>query len=63
MVTLLDPFEIVPESVPLSVPAPVAFDKVIAVAGVTFAGFPLESCDWTVTLKAVPAVPVEGTVV
>ena len=63
IVTLLLPFGIVPVSVPLRVPPPVALDKVIVVPEVTFAGFPLGSCDWTVTEKAVPAVPVDGMVV
>jgi hypothetical protein len=35
--------------------------KVIVVALDKFAGLPLASCDCTVTLKAVPAVPVLGT--
>ena len=52
----------VPVKVPLNEPPPVALDKVIVVPEVTFAGLPLASCDCTVTLKAVPAVPVEGTV-
>ena len=51
----------VPVKVPLNEPPPVALDKVIVVPEVTFAGFPLGSCDWTVTEKAVPAVPVDGT--
>ena len=63
MVTLLLPLEIVPVKVPLNDPAPVPLERVIVVAEVTLAGFPFASCDWTVTLKGVPAVPVEGTVV
>jgi len=52
-----------PVSVPLNVPAPVALLKVIVVAPARFDGLPLASCDCTVTLKAEPAVPVPGTVV
>ena len=52
-----------PVSVPLSVPAPVALLRVIVVLLVGLDGLPLASCDCTVTLKAVPAVPVVGTVV
>ena len=63
IVTLLLPFGIVPVSVPLRVPPPVALDKVIVVPEVTLDEFPLASCDSTVTLNAVPAVPVVGTVV
>ena len=50
-----------PVSVPLSVPLPVALLKVIVVALVGLDGLPLASCDCTVTLKAVPTVPVIGT--
>ena len=52
-----------PVSVPLSVPPPVALVKVMVVLLVGLAALPLASCDCTVTLKAVPAVPVEGTTV
>jgi len=55
--------EIVPVSVPLSVPPPEALLSVIVVVLVGLAGLPLASCDCTVTLNAVPAVPVLGTVV
>ena len=55
--------EIVPVSVPLKVPPPVATLNVIVVLLVGLAGLPLASCDCTVTLKAVPAIPVLGTVV
>jgi hypothetical protein len=37
--------------------------KVIVVLLVGLDGLPLASCDCTVTLKAIPAVPVPGTVV
>ena len=63
MVTLLLPLEIIPVKVPLNDPAPVLLERVMVVAEVTLAGFPFASCDWIVTLKGVPAVPVEGTVV
>ena len=63
MVTRLLPLEIVPVKVPLHDPAPVPLERVMVVAEVTLAGFPFASCDWIVTLKGVPAVPVEGTVV
>jgi hypothetical protein len=63
IVTLFKPLEIVPVSVPLNVPLPVALVSVIVVSLVTFAGVLAESCDCTVTLNAVPAVPVLGTVV
>jgi hypothetical protein len=63
MVTLLEPLEMFPVSVPLKVPAPETLLKVTVVVLVTLAGLPLASCDCTVTLKAVPAVPVPGTVV
>jgi hypothetical protein len=62
-VTLLPLVEIVPVSVPLNVPPPVALLKVIVVLLVGLAGLPLPSCDCTVTLKAVPAVPLAGTVI
>jgi ACS family hexuronate transporter-like MFS transporter len=52
-----------PVKVPLSVPPPLALLNVTVVVLVTLAGFPLASCDCTVTLNAVPAVPVVGTVV
>src|ERR1019366_5106293 len=63
MVTLLPLVAIVPVRVPLSVPPPVALLSVIVVLLVGLAGLPLASCDCTVTLNAVPAVPVLGTVV
>jgi hypothetical protein len=63
MVTLLPVERIVPVSVPLSVPPPVALLRVIVVVLVGLDGLPLASCDCTVTLNAVPAVPVLGTVV
>ena len=50
-------------SVPLSVPPPEALLSVIVVVLVGLAGLLLASCDCTVTLNAVPAVPVLGTVV
>src|SRR5262245_56890855 len=50
-----------PVNVPLSVPLPVALVKVMVVVLVGLLGLPLASCDCTVTLKAVPAVPVVGT--
>ena len=50
-------------SVPLNVPPPDALLRVIVVLLVGLAGLPLASCDCTVTLNAVPAVPVLGTVV
>ena len=52
-----------PASVPLNDPPPVALLKVMVVALARFAGLPPASCDCTVTLKAVPAVPLVGTVV
>ena len=55
------PVVMVPVRVPLSVPEPLALLKVITVLVVTFTGLPEASCDCTVTLKAVPAVPVPGT--
>ena len=61
--TLLALVEIVPVSVPLSVPPPVALLSVIVVLLVGLAGLPLASCDCTDTLNAVPAVPVLGTAV
>src|SRR5579883_2661592 len=63
MVTLLVLVAILPVSVPLSVPPPEALLNVIVVVLVGLAGLPLASCDCTVTLNAVPAVPVLGTVV
>src|ERR1017187_4128372 len=63
MVTLLPLVAIVPVSVPLSVPPPVALLSVIVVLLDGLFGLPLASCDCTVTLNAVPAVPVLGTVV
>jgi hypothetical protein len=60
---LLPLIAMLPVSVPLNVPAPDALLKVIVVVLVGLAGLPLASCDCTVTLKAVPAVPVPGTVV
>src|SRR6266487_1734495 len=54
----------VPVTVPLSVPPPLALLKVMVVGLVVgVLGLPKGSCDCTVTLKAVPAVPVDGTVV
>ena len=58
---LLVPLRIVPVSVPLSVPEPLALLRVITVLVVTFAGLLEASRDCTVTLKATPAVPVVGT--
>src|SRR6202158_591064 len=63
MVTLLPLIGIVPVSVPLSVPPPLALLSVIVVLLVGLDGLPLASCDCTVTLNGVPAVPVLGTVV
>jgi hypothetical protein len=63
IVTLLPLVAIVPVSVPVSVPPPVTLLSVIVVLLVGLAGLPLASCDCTVTLNAVPAVPVVGTVV
>ena len=54
---------IVPVSVPLNAPAPVALLRVIVVLLVGLAGVPPASCDCTVTLKAVPAIPLLGTTV
>src|SRR5258708_7852408 len=54
---------IVPIRVPLRVPAPLPLLNVIVVRLVGLTGFPLESCDCTVTLKPVPATPVTGTAV
>ena len=51
----------VPVSTPLRLPAPAALVKVIKVSAVGLDTLPLASCDCTVTLKAVPAVPVPGT--
>jgi hypothetical protein len=61
IVTLLPLVVIVPVSVPLRVPPPVALLSVIVVLLVGLEGLPLASCDCTVTLNAVPAVPVVGT--
>ena len=61
--TLLPVVRMVPVSVPLSVPAPVALLKVITVLPVGLDVLPLASCDCTVTLNAVPATPVLGTAV
>ena len=58
---LLVPLRIVPVSVPLSIPEPLATLKIIVVLLVTSAGVLEASCDCTVTLKATPAVPVVGT--
>jgi hypothetical protein len=63
MVTLFEPVEMTPVSVPLNEPPPEALLSVMVVSLVTFLGVPPESCACTVTLKAVPAVPVPGTVV
>jgi hypothetical protein len=63
MVTLVPVLKSVPVTVPLRLPAPVAALNVIVVSLLGLAGFPLPSCDSTVTLKLVPAVPVVGTVV
>ena len=60
---LLVPLRIVPVSVPLSVPEPLALLRVIRVLVVTFAGLLKASRDCTVTLKVTPAVPVVGTTV
>jgi hypothetical protein len=51
----------VPVRVPLSVPPPVALLKVMVVVLVGLLGLPKGSSDSTVTLKAVPGVPVLGT--
>jgi len=53
----------VPVSVPLNEPLPVALLKVIVVVLVGLDGLPSASCDCTVTLKGWPVVPVAGTVV
>ena len=63
IVTLLAPIPILPVRTPLNVPPPVALLRVMVVALPRFDEFPLASWDSTVTLKAVPAVPVPGTVV
>ena len=63
MVTLLPLVEMVPVSTPLSVPLPVALLSVMVVLLDGLVGLPFASCDWTVTLNGVPAVPVDGTVV
>ena len=63
IVTLLLTVVIVPVSVPLNVPPPLALVKVIIVLLVGFDGLPAASCDCTVTLKDVPAVLVPGTLV
>ena len=52
-----------PVSIPLNVPPPLAVLKLIVVLLVGLDGLPSASWDCTVTLKAVPAVPVVGTVV
>ena len=59
--TLLALLAMVPVSVPLNEPPPVALLKVMVVVLARVDGLPLASCDCTVTLKAVPAVPVDGT--
>ena len=61
--TMLAPTPMLPVSVPLNVPPPVALLNVMMVALARLAGLPEASCACTVTLKAVPAVPVLGTVV
>ena len=61
--TLLPLVRMVPTRVPLNVPAPDAWLNVMVVLLVGLAGLPWSSCACTVTLKAVPAVPVLGTVV
>ena len=53
----------VPVRVPLSVPPPVALLKLMVVVLEGLLGLPKVSWVCTVTLKAVPAVPVLGTVV
>ena len=63
IVTLLPLVVIVPVSVPLKLPPPLALLKAIVVLLVGLDGLPLASCDCTDTMKAVPAVPVHGTVV
>jgi len=63
MVTLLPLVRMLPVSVPLSVPPPEALLRVIVVLLVGLAGLPFASCDCTVPLNAVPAVPALGTVV
>ena len=54
---------ILPVSVPLKVPLPLALVNVMVVVLPRLDGLPLASWDCTVTLKAVPAIPVLGTVV
>ncbi len=61
MVTLLPVANIVPVGVPLRVPPPVALLNAMVVLLVGLDGLPLVSCDCTVTLKPVPAIPVLGT--
>ena len=63
IVTLVALVPMLPASVPLRVPPPVALLNVIVVVLVGLDGLPFASWDCTVTLKAVPAVPVLGTVV
>jgi hypothetical protein len=63
IVILVPAVVIIPVKVPLKEPEPVATLKVMVVLLVGLVGVPLASCDCTVTLKAVPAVPVEGTTV
>jgi hypothetical protein len=60
---MLLPLVILPMSVPLKVPLPLALVNVMVVVLPRLDGLPLASWDCTVTLKAVPAIPVLGTVV
>jgi hypothetical protein len=62
-VTLVELVEMLPVSVPLNVPPPEALLNVTVVVLVGLDGLPSASSDVTVTLNAVPAVPVAGTVV
>ena len=62
IVTSVPPMGMMPVSVPLSVPPPEAWLKVTVVSLDTGRAVPPESRASTVTLIAVPAVPVAGTV-
>ena len=62
IVTLLVPLEMTPVGVPLSVPPPDAWVKVIVVSLVTFWAVSPASRAWTVTLNGEFTVPVGGTV-
>ena len=63
IVTLFPLVGMIPVTVPLKLPLPDPLLNVTVVALVGLAGFPAASCACTVTLNAVPAVPVDGTVV